>query len=211
MLPNHLPEQFFEIMEIISLKPVFKYDTNTAYICEDILYNTSHPIKNAISKEVVGLTALSLRTSFLETISQSVLTQIEPKIFIKRPSDSFRPLLNQESLERVLLAQGFVLIRPEQITFRDQVRFFSSASHIVMESGAAMTSMIFCKPRTRILELQPGDGEGGFWQSFCEVLNLQHFQITGSPKQFKGGKLRNLGYEINLETFTHVLDDFQRI
>ena len=50
---------------------------------------------------------------------------------------------------------GFAVVRPEHLSFTEQVALMSSAEMVVGESGAAMANLGFCPPGAKVLEIQP--------------------------------------------------------
>ena len=59
--------------------------------------------------------------------------------------------LNEEELTPVLSKYGFVSVNTSQMSFRDQIKLFSSAEHIIGGSGAAFTNLLFSPKSSRAL------------------------------------------------------------
>ena len=74
------------------------------------------------------------------------------RVFVKRNS-AVRNIINSHEIEEILIAHGFAVVEPEQLTFAQQVALFSNVDIVVGATGAAMANLVFCKPTTRIIIL----------------------------------------------------------
>jgi capsular polysaccharide biosynthesis protein len=74
------------------------------------------------------------------------------RLFIKR-SGGARALGGVEVLERGLAERDFVTIRPERMTFAEQVAAFRNADVIVSQTGAGLMNMMFARPGCDIVAL----------------------------------------------------------
>ena len=64
-----------------------------------------------------------------------------------------RNIINSVDIENVFVKYGFAIIDPTKLSFREQVRLFSEASHIAGPLGAAFSNIVFCRSGTKILGL----------------------------------------------------------
>lgn len=77
-----------------------------------------------------------------------------PRLLIRRSPTGRRPLLNEDDLAQRLARLGFVAIAPESYSMADQIRLFRGAEVIVGAHGGALANIGFCRPGTKIFELQ---------------------------------------------------------
>ncbi|PCJ83910.1 MAG: hypothetical protein COA54_14690 [Thiotrichaceae bacterium] len=84
------------------------------------------------------------------------------KILIRR-NTGVRSLTNYSDIENLLVDRGFVIIEPEKLDFREQVRVFSQADIVVGATGAALVNLMFCKPHTRIIILMAQHNHMPYW------------------------------------------------
>jgi capsular polysaccharide biosynthesis protein len=70
---------------------------------------------------------------------------------IARPSKR-RRVANEADVLAVLKPLGFEVVRPEELSFAEQVRTFAGAEAVVAPHGAALTNLVFSQ-RARVLEL----------------------------------------------------------
>jgi len=81
------------------------------------------------------------------------------KIYIERDlvsknKISARSISNDSEVKKYLLNKGFYVVRLGELDFQDQVNLFYNAEHIIGLHGAAFANIVFCKPKTRIIEIK---------------------------------------------------------
>ena len=91
-----------------------------------------------------------------------------------------RVLINENEIKNYLKSEGFDIIKPEEYSFEDQVKIFSSAKFVIGLYGAAMMMISFCKKNTRVLEIKPKLG-GNEFKNISKLINLKHRQINLKP------------------------------
>jgi hypothetical protein len=109
-----------------------------------------------------------LRERFIPIAEELGIDRPPRSVYLKR-GGAARQILNLDEVETTLLEAGFVTVRPEKLSFVEQVALFSSAEHIVGASGAAMANMIFCKPHARVsicIGIHP-DTSYWYWQNMA--------------------------------------------
>ncbi|MET3663657.1 glycosyltransferase 61 family protein [Caulobacter sp. 1776] len=79
------------------------------------------------------------------------------RIYVSRLGSLKRVLVNEAELEAALEARGFMIVRPEAWSIRDQIALFNRADVVVAPAGAAMANILFCKPGTKVFEIQPSN------------------------------------------------------
>lgn len=67
---------------------------------------------------------------------------------------STRIMRNEKELIGRLVAMGFDIIEPENLTVREQILTFSSASLIVGPSGSGLFNTMFCHPGVKVIDIQ---------------------------------------------------------
>lgn len=67
---------------------------------------------------------------------------------------STRIMLNEEDVEARMGKIGLEVIYPEKMTVEDQIKTFASADLVVGPSGSALFNAIFCRPGTRLLDME---------------------------------------------------------
>ncbi|MFF2621994.1 glycosyltransferase family 61 protein [Oerskovia jenensis] len=73
------------------------------------------------------------------------------RIYLSRNGFGKREMLNEAEILPLLLAAGYQVIHPEQLSFVDQVATFAQATHVVGNMGAAFTNLVFAPDHVRAL------------------------------------------------------------
>lgn len=137
--------------EVKFLEGDISYQFNTLFYASPVSYHPHLKNPNAI---------LFVSNAPFKTIIQTM----PKRVFVKRQARHGRVLINSDEIEKYLVSQGFYIVDTEEMTFKLQVLVFSNADVIVGCMGAAMTNIIFAKPRTAAIFLAPeGWLEPYFW------------------------------------------------
>lgn len=159
------------------------------HIEADSLFFTSHPC-NFKPTEVSKWSLYNLRNLFLK--KNIKLEKKYKKIFLIRDQanlinknnlkkySSLRVLLNENEIKKFLQDKGFTIIKPENYSFKDQIKIFNNADYVVGLYGAAMMMLTFCKRGAKILEIKPTKA-GKEFKKISEKLNLKHLEIKLNP------------------------------
>jgi capsular polysaccharide biosynthesis protein len=67
---------------------------------------------------------------------------------------STRVMTNEETLIERLAEFNFEVIEPEQLSAEEQIAAFASADMIVGASGSAMFNVVFCRPGTKVIDIE---------------------------------------------------------
>ncbi|GAB1234032.1 hypothetical protein UT5_04260 [Ferrigenium sp. UT5] len=120
------------------------------------------------------------------------------KLFVARDSAKYRRLRNEKQLQEAMVAHGFEIVRPENLSFAQQVELFSSASVIIGPTGAGLSNMVFSPEGCKVIVLAGATlgantfifGQLGQW--------LKHDLIYLTGPAMHPGKLHS-DYTINLD------------
>ncbi len=74
------------------------------------------------------------------------------KIFISRRNASNRKAINELELHEIAKELGYIIIAPETLSLRAQIKMFSQASHIAGVHGAGFTNAIFSPKGAKVIE-----------------------------------------------------------
>jgi hypothetical protein len=139
------------------------------YNVESLIATTFPGLKRTISPWAVKY----LRTSLLPEASDKK----SRRLYLSRKGLT-RSVLNENELIKILSEFKFETYDPlkESDPFKD----FAEAEIIIGAHGAALTNILFCKPKTKILELIPTDH---IFQHFYEIssrADLQYHYLAGN-------------------------------
>jgi capsular polysaccharide biosynthesis protein len=74
------------------------------------------------------------------------------KIVVLRPGAKTRRMTNSDEL--LLALKGWETVVLETMTIREQMKTFAEATHIVAAHGAGLVNLLWCKPGTKVIEIQ---------------------------------------------------------
>ena len=195
--------------------PPFQYDTlnfllkdypniDVAYIrknekweCENILMPSfvANNVSGYLPKEVSSF----LRANILKGY------RIEPKnpylkIYISRSRATKRRIKNETDLLPVLEKHGFEIVRPEELSYREQVQLFAECRVIAGPHGAGFTNTFFAQKAT-VLELHPATAVKPHYFLLSKGLDFDYHFLIGSEADEK------LDFEIPVEALERKLDE----
>jgi len=128
------------------------------------------------------------------------------KIFISRKKCLIRRN-NEEELYPILLKYGYQIIFPEELSLQEQFSYFANAEHIIAATGAALTNVLFCKPKCEVLVFQPTNAETTVFSSIAAHIKLNMIYLTGKNKTSK----RHPDFEISMELLEEYLQKYDRL
>lgn len=153
------------------------------------IFATSHPCFHD-PKKIKKWSLISLQKKFInknhykdDTFSKIFIIRDDKRI--KNNSDinkfsSARILINENEIKKYLSSLNFFIIKPENHSFKDQIKIFNSAQYVVGFHGAAMMMITFCKKKTNIIEIKPRNA-GNEFLNISQLINLNHEQINLNP------------------------------
>ena len=156
------------------------------HLSADNIYATTHPCFHLPAK--VKKWSLDFLNKKFKSKSNN---KDYSKIFIDRDQlklikkdiekyKNYRILLNEIEIKNFLSLKGFKIIKPENFSFREQLKIFSSAKYVVGLYGAALMMLAFCKKKTNILEIKPSLA-GDEFRNISRLRGLNHVQINLDP------------------------------
>jgi len=128
----------------------------------------------------------------------------EKRLFVARDGASYRRLLNEKTIHRQMLALGFEIVRPELLSFAEQVAAFSEAAVIVGPTGAGLSNMVFAPEGCKVIVLA-GATKGAnhfIFGQLAQWLNHELVYVCGAARN--PAKLHS-DYVIDIEVLRGVL------
>lgn len=102
------------------------------------------------------------------------------KLFLTRRK-GLRALGNQEEIEMILSEHNFEIIDLDYASLDFQINLFSQASVVVAPTGATLTNMLFCQPRTKVVIFMSNHETTNyyFWSYLGKITNTDVTTIIG--------------------------------
>lgn len=104
---------------------------------------------------MVGARQLDLYRQMAESVPP--MPEAPKRIFVSRsrlPTDHYRQMTNEAELAAFLETRGFSVVAPETLSAAEQIALFHSAEEVVGLGGAGMFNTVFCRPGTRVLDIE---------------------------------------------------------
>ncbi len=100
----------------------------------------------------------------------------ELRLYLSRSGALRRRVANEDALMAILSAFGFIGVRAETLSMREQVSLFQRAAVIVAPHGAALGGLIFA-PQAKVLVLYPERSPGEYFFTMARRVGARHFAL----------------------------------
>lgn len=205
LLPDYLPSQFYELAEYLSGLPPVIYRSNLMYSISNLKLNLDSPFRHALEMDVSSLELRRWQVLVGNLIAERGSVP-SIRLYVVRPQNASRPLMNSQKIEQFLRSSGFTIVYPEVMTLSEQATIFSKANLIVIESGAAMSNLIYCGHNVVVIEIHQNYGGLGYWNQFCMALGLRHTVLIGKQCRFGRNGFRREGYKLSVKKLKAILE-----
>jgi len=197
LIHRNSPKQFKELLQIFGFHDFYEVDNSKIYNLEllvrfesatQVIDSLSH--NQDINRFSISKSALLHAHQFIqERVAPSDFKEYDllPKKLLVLRNGNTRGLTNRKQLEDFFVSKGFFVIIAENLTIIDQISYFFNADEIVLEGGAVMANLIFCREGTKITYLCSDiTGDYNLIASICNPLGLDLDIVTGkSTPTFK--------------------------
>ena len=130
------------------------------YVCEELLVPSLPGSEGRTTPEVVRRVR-----AFVAPWHDASAGPRGERIYISREQARRRRVVNEEDLWTQLERRGFVKLRLEELTWREQINVFRRAKVVVAPHGAGLANLVFCSVGTRVVEFfNRGYMNGNFWR-----------------------------------------------
>ncbi len=151
------------------------------HVKADLIIAVSHPwyFKNDIQSETINIPDWIINYNKVKFLPLMKTFDAPKKIFLDRSSSIFNhcQIINNDEIINILKKEGFVDYKVEKLDFEKQIYLFNQASVIIGAHGAAFTNLIFCKPKTKIIEIIPSTHPSRKCKRISEILDLDYNRI----------------------------------
>jgi capsular polysaccharide biosynthesis protein len=114
----------------------------------------------------------SLRNLFIKKIKKKMFN----RIFIDR-SDSTQnhcKLINNKEIKKILKRKKFRILKLSNYSFIEQVSIFNNCRMVVAVHGAGLANLVFCKKKTKVIEIIPKNINNKVYQRISKVNELNY-------------------------------------
>ena len=178
--------QYFQkkILKILKIKKIKFIDSNKyKHIQADNLIVPDHAwyFKGKVFKEANNLPKWIVNWLKNSFINKSKYNSKIKKLFIDRSESKFNhcKLINNNEIIIALKKKGFKIIQVGKLSFERQISLFRNAKVIIGPHGAAFTNLLFCRPKTQIIEIKPKNRPNNY-KIISKINNLKYKQFISS-------------------------------
>ena len=190
---NRFQKETFRILKLNSIK-IIDSKSNKHCLMENLIFCT-HPnyvkgtfsyAQNNIPKWIINY----LRKIFLPIGRKNIMKF--KKIYIDRSDSTYNhcKIINDDEIQKYLKKQGFKVIRLSKYSLKKQISIFRYCDYIIGPHGAGMANLIFCKKKTKVLEIKNIGHPNKVYQKISEFNKLNHqFIMLKKLKNRKKGDM----------------------
>ena len=190
---NRFQKETFRILKLDSIK-IIDSKSNKHCLMENLIFCT-HPnytkgtfsyAQSNIPKWIIKY----LRKIFLPAGSKNI--KKFKKIYIDRSDSKYNhcKIINDSEIQEYLKKQGFKVIRLSKCSLKKQISIFKYCDYIIGPHGAGMANLIFCKKKTKVLEIKNIGHPNKVYQKISEFNKLEHqFIMLKKLKNKKNGDM----------------------
>jgi len=113
----------------------------------------------------------------LDRMANQVAASNLQRLYIRRKVPGYRHFVNEEEVCELLAGGGFTIISSEEHSFEAQISFFKGAKQILGVTSAALTSLCFCKPGTKVTMFYPESMADTFYWFIAQHRHLDFRDI----------------------------------
>lgn len=177
LLERDTPKQILEVIDLVSDKKPLLLGTFEESVFEELTVCTEFRFPRGLDL-VSRAQDINLVRNFFATQFDLGKVVKNQKIFVVRNRSLFRRSEIVTKLADYCSSLGFVVVDTGELSMKEQIELFASAKIVIGETGSSLTNLIFCHPKTSIIEINLHNFMANFFKDFCWALNLNHHEIT---------------------------------
>jgi len=121
------------------------------------------------------------------------------KLYITRENATRRRVSNEAELWTRLAARGFVKLRLEELTWREQAAAFAAARVVVSPHGAGLANVVFCREGTRVVEFFNREYVNPCFERWARAARLDYRAVVPAGEGAVGTERRANREDITVE------------
>ena len=101
------------------------------------------------------------------------------RLYISRANASYRRVLNESDVVRLLHSRGFETIAMEALTMQEQAAAMASCEIVVAPHGGGLSNIVFCSPGTKIIEIFSPELVASYFWKIANQVGLDYYYLLG--------------------------------
>ena len=105
------------------------------------------------------------------------------KIYIDRSDSNLKhcKIINNNEIKKFLRSHGFKNLKLTDFNFQKQINIFRNAKLIIGPHGAGFANLVFCKKRTKVIEIKPSNHPNRVYETISKINKLNYNLIKLKP------------------------------
>jgi capsular polysaccharide biosynthesis protein len=103
----------------------------------------------------------------------------QKRIYISRGDATSRRILNEEALAEILNELDFQIVSMNGLSIHEQATLFYDAEIVVAPHGAAMTNLVFCDIKCKVLEIFAPGHLNPCYRGLSNIIGVDYWYILG--------------------------------
>ena len=118
-----------------------------------------------------------LRKKFLNNSAKKIKNF--NKIYIDRSDSQYNhcKIINDNEIKNYLRKEGFKIVKLSKFSFKKQISIFKNCNIVISPHGAGMANLIFCKRKTKVVEIRPLGHPNNVYKRISKFNKLKHHLI----------------------------------
>lgn len=101
------------------------------------------------------------------------------RLYISRGLAGYRRVLNEGEVVNFLKERGFEVAAMETMSVPEQAALMAACDVVVAPHGGGMTNLIFCSPRTKVIEIYSPELVATYFWKLSNQLGLDYYYLLG--------------------------------
>jgi capsular polysaccharide biosynthesis protein len=104
------------------------------------------------------------------------------RLYISRGLANYRRVLNEDDVVNFLKKRGFEVAAMETMSVPEQAAVMASCDVVLAPHGGGMSNLVFCSPRTKIVEIYSPELVATYFWKLSNQLNLDYYYMLGKGR-----------------------------
>ncbi len=168
LVPQHLRAWQYEILETLGIQKdrLCNFPKHEIWTVQNLYFTPYGQILDTGTTEACAWGRQAFYNRHNITAQPEQQTEL---IYISRALTSWRRIVNEEEVMRLLESYGFKTYLTERLSIGEQVELFSRAKAVVSVTGAALANVMFSQEGTHVLEISTVEHDAVLGDYYCEA------------------------------------------
>lgn len=176
LLPDYLNAEYMkETLKVFGVTNIHYYSKNEYLKVPTLLVPERVTLSKDHDKQIMG----QIRSLFFSyyNIPNVSITEAKRKVYVSRTKAHFRKALNEEEYLGTLKKLGYEICCFEDMSFREQLIFMSTANTIIAVHGGNLVNGLFMPEGSRMVELRPKPSLNNCYFSLAAANKMEYYYV----------------------------------